>query len=84
MITKEHFADLAQSHNVIPLVRETLADFDTPISVAARLRGKGKFFLIKTSMTQNNQIIYIKKELQRIYLNAWTERFYNSITSFNL
>ncbi len=48
MISRDEFTRLAADNDVIPLVRETLADFDTPISVIARLRGKGRCFLLES------------------------------------
>ncbi len=44
----EEFAKLAADYNVIPLVRETLADVDTPIGLAQRLRGRGPYYLLES------------------------------------
>ncbi len=48
MLSFDEFKNLAADYNVIPLVRERLADFDTPISVVDRLRGTGRFFLLES------------------------------------
>ena len=48
MISLTEFKKLAAKHNVIPIVREKVADFETPISIAARLKRHGKFFLLES------------------------------------
>ena len=48
MEARSQFAELAVAYNVIPLVRERLADFETPISMAAKLRALGKMFLFES------------------------------------
>ena len=42
------FCRLAAHYSVIPLVREFLGDFETPITLAAKLRAHGKFFLLES------------------------------------
>ncbi len=44
----DEFAALTKTHNVIPMVREQLADQKTPISMANKLRQHGRFFLLES------------------------------------
>jgi len=44
----DEFAALAKTYNVIPMVREQLADQKTPISMANKLRQHGRFFLLES------------------------------------
>jgi anthranilate synthase component 1 len=46
--TFAEFEALAAQHNVIPMVREVLADFETPIAVAARLEQQSRCFLLES------------------------------------
>ena len=48
MISFEEFEKNAGEFNVIPLVREILADIETPISIAVELEKKGKYFLLES------------------------------------
>jgi anthranilate synthase component 1 len=44
--TLEEYRDLARSYNLVPVIREVLADFDTPVSAFAKLnRGDASFLL---------------------------------------
>jgi len=47
-ISFEEFEKNASLYNLIPLVREVLADAETPISIAAKLEKKGKYFLLES------------------------------------
>lgn len=42
------FCRLAEDHNVIPMVRERLGDFDTPVSLAAKLCPEERFFILES------------------------------------
>ena len=39
---------MAKEYSVIPLIREVLADYETPISVAHKLKNQEKFFLLES------------------------------------
>lgn len=47
--TREEFLALAADHTVVPVVRELLADLETPLSVYAKLRGAGPTFLLESA-----------------------------------
>ena len=47
MLNLEKFTKLAKDYDVIPLVREQMADFDTAISVASKF-AKEKFYLLES------------------------------------
>ncbi|OGV63463.1 MAG: anthranilate synthase component I [Lentisphaerae bacterium RIFOXYC12_FULL_60_16] len=42
------YRSLAQSHDVVPVYREILADFETPVSVLARFRDRPNAFLLES------------------------------------
>ncbi len=44
----DRFAELAETYNVIPFVREEIADSETPIALARRLSGRGPFYLLES------------------------------------
>ena len=44
----EKFKELASQYNVIPVVKDILGDYETPISVAAKLESFGKYFLLES------------------------------------
>jgi anthranilate synthase component 1 len=46
--TFAQFETLAAEYNVIPMVREVLADFETPIALAARLQQQSRCFLLES------------------------------------
>lgn len=48
MIAFTTFQTLAAQYNVIPLIREILADCVTPISLASRLKKRGSFYLLES------------------------------------
>ncbi len=48
MISFQEFKLIAADYNVIPLVREILADTETPISMAAKLEIQEKYFLLES------------------------------------
>ncbi len=48
MISFEEFKLFAAEYNVIPLVKEILADTETPISIAAKLESQEKYFLLES------------------------------------
>lgn len=45
---QSEFSQLCETYSVIPLVRRRLADFETPISIAAKLEQQGRFFLLES------------------------------------
>jgi anthranilate synthase component I len=47
--TREQFVRLAAEHGVVPVWREVLADLHTPLSVHARLAGRGPSFLLESA-----------------------------------
>jgi anthranilate synthase component I len=47
--TREEFVRLAAEHGVVPVWREVLADLHTPLSVHARLAGRGPSFLLESA-----------------------------------
>ena len=47
--SKDEFVALAADHAVVPVWRELLADLETPLSVYAKLRGKGPTFLLESA-----------------------------------
>lgn len=47
--TRDEFVALAADHGVVPVWRELLADLETPLSVYARLRGRGPTFLLESA-----------------------------------
>jgi anthranilate synthase component I len=47
--TREEFVRLAAEHGVVPVWRELLADLHTPLSVHARLSGRGPSFLLESA-----------------------------------
>lgn len=47
-VALDEFKRLADDFNVIPMVRERLADFETPISLTEKLRGQDKLFLLES------------------------------------
>ncbi len=46
---RDEFLALAADHTVVPVVRELLADLETPVSVYAKLRGDGPTFLLESA-----------------------------------
>lgn len=44
----DQFRQLTEAYNVIPVCREIVADFDTPISLAAKLESGEKYFLLES------------------------------------
>ena len=42
------FQKIAESHNVIPMIREQMADFDTPLSVVRKIADLGPHFLLES------------------------------------
>jgi len=46
---RDEFLALAADHTVVPVVRELLADLETPLSVYAKLRGDGPTFLLESA-----------------------------------
>lgn len=46
---RETFLELAATHGVVPVWRERLADFDTPLSVYARMCGEGPSFMLESA-----------------------------------
>jgi anthranilate synthase component 1 len=44
----KEFGKLAETYTVIPMVRERLADQETPISMARKVRQRGRFFLLES------------------------------------
>jgi anthranilate/para-aminobenzoate synthase component I len=44
----DQFSEHARDYQVIPLIRERIADCETPISLAAKLRHHGRFFLLES------------------------------------
>jgi anthranilate synthase component 1 len=46
--SRDEFRTLARSHRVVPLWRELLADFTTPVAAFARLVGDGPGFLLES------------------------------------
>lgn len=47
-ITRTEFAALAQQGNLIPVSRQILADFETPVSAYSKIRGKSESFLFES------------------------------------
>jgi anthranilate synthase component I len=47
--TREEFVRLAAEHGVVPVSREILADLHTPLSVHAKLAGRGPSFLLESA-----------------------------------
>jgi anthranilate synthase component I len=47
--TREEFVRLAAEHGVVPVWREVLADLHTPLSVHAKLAGRGPSFLLESA-----------------------------------
>jgi anthranilate synthase component I len=47
--TRDEFVRLAAEHGVVPVWREVLADLHTPLSVHARLAGRGPSFLLESA-----------------------------------
>jgi anthranilate synthase component I len=47
--TREEFVRLAAEHGVVPVWREILADLHTPLSVHAKLAGRGPSFLLESA-----------------------------------
>ena len=45
---KDEFAILAREGNIIPLYVDLMADFETPVSVYAKLKGKGPAYLLES------------------------------------
>ena len=46
---RDRFVELAQSHNVVPVCTELLADMETPVSLLTKLyRNKGPIFLLES------------------------------------
>ncbi len=45
----ERFEELATDHGVVPVWREVLADLETPLSVYAKLSGRGPSFLLESA-----------------------------------
>jgi anthranilate synthase component 1 len=56
MITQQEFEDLAQSYNVIPLVRTMLADMHTPVSTYLMLREERVASFLFESVEPNEKI----------------------------
>ncbi len=46
--TKEAFAQLARQGNVIPVTTDLMADFETPVSAYAKLKGDGPAYLLES------------------------------------
>ena len=46
--SRDEFRTLARAHRVVPLWRELLADFTTPVAAFARLVGDGPGFLLES------------------------------------
>lgn len=47
--SREHFVELAQNHNVVPVCVEILADMETPVSLLTKLyRQQGPIFLLES------------------------------------
>ncbi|HMO63717.1 MAG TPA: chorismate-binding protein [Verrucomicrobiota bacterium] len=46
--TRDEFIRLAAQGNLIPVARRLLADFETPLSAYAKLRGRGESFLFES------------------------------------
>ena len=44
----EKFEELASKYAVVPVVREVIGDYETPISMAAKLENHGKYFLLES------------------------------------
>jgi anthranilate synthase component I len=47
--TRQEFVRLAAEHGVVPVWREVLADLHTPLSVHAKLAGRGPSFLLESA-----------------------------------
>jgi anthranilate synthase component 1 len=56
MITQEEFRHLAETSNVIPLVRSRLADLHTPVSAYLALRDPGRASFLFESVEQDEKI----------------------------
>ncbi|MEW6512071.1 MAG: anthranilate synthase component I [Bacteroidota bacterium] len=56
MISFEEFERLSQQHNVIPLVRTTLADLHTPVSAYLALRRTDRFSFLLESVERDEKI----------------------------
>jgi anthranilate synthase component I len=46
--SREEFVELAETHGVVPVWREVLADLQTPLAVYDRIRGDGPTFLLES------------------------------------
>ena len=46
--SREEFRQLATQGNLIPVSRRLLADFETPLSAYAKIRGQGESFLLES------------------------------------
>ncbi|MDR2863895.1 MAG: anthranilate synthase component I [Puniceicoccales bacterium] len=72
---KETFIHLAAGGNVIPVCADLMADMETPVSVYAKLRGRGPSFLLE-SVTGGESIgrYSFAGARPKITITAWSDR----------